>query len=66
MKELIDVFRIYELPSKVRINIILKLGRAINNNYGMNITEELVYELVKTLDPKHPILDDEHYLRHVK
>jgi len=63
MNNLIEVFRMEELPKKVRAKVIIKLGRGINNQLGMNATEEIVYELVKILEPENPILSDEHYLK---
>jgi len=42
MKILIEVFRMTEVSSKVRANIIVKLGNAINHEYSMNLTEPLV------------------------
>lgn len=66
MKEIIDIFRMNELTVETRIKIIIKLGMAINNTYGMNITEALVYELVLALDPNNKIKNDEHYLQFVK
>ena len=62
MNDLIEVFRMSEVSAEVRARIIVKLGRAINDTYGMNITEPLVYELVKLLDDNNPILKDEHYI----
>ena len=62
MKELIDVFRMNELSRKVRAGIIIRLGGAINNRYGMNLTEGLVYELVSILDPENAILSEKHYI----
>jgi len=61
MKELIDVFRMEELSKETRIKLIIKLGQAFNDTYSMNITEPVVYELVKILDPFNAILKDEHY-----
>jgi len=63
MKELIDIFRMNELSKETRINIIVALGRAIDDRYDNNITGRLVYELVKILDPNHNILSDKYYLR---
>ena len=61
MHDLIEVFRMSEISAEVRARIIVKLGRAINDTYAMNITEPLVYELVNMLDKDNPILKDEHY-----
>lgn len=65
MKELIDVFRMNEISIPSRIRIIIQLGKAINNKYGMNLTESLVYELVKTLDPFNQEVENEYYKRHI-
>lgn len=65
MKEIIDIFRMEEVSPKTRANIIIALGRAINDGMSMNITESLVYELVKLLDPENPILSDENFMRRV-
>ena len=65
MKELIDVFRMEELPKKTRVKVIIELGTAINYKMGSNITEAIVYELVKILDPDNQILTDTNYLMHV-
>jgi len=62
MQEIIDIFRMEEIPPKTRAKIIIKLGVAINSKMGMNITEPLVYELVKILDCNNDILSDEHYI----
>ncbi len=64
MKSIIDVFRMEEVSKETRAKIIIKLGRAINDQYAMNITEGLVFELVSILDPDNSILTDSHYLRH--
>lgn len=53
MKEIIEVFRMNEVSVEVRCRIIIQLGKAINFQYGANITEPLVYELVKQLDPQN-------------
>lgn len=66
MKELIEVFRMTEIPSKIRANIIIKLGTAINFEYASNITEPIVFELVTQLDPENKILLDESFLRRAK
>ena len=61
MKDLIEVFRMTEIDSKVRARIIIKLGSAINHEYASNITEPLVFELVSILDSENPILKEDHY-----
>ena len=65
MKAIIDVFRMEEVSKETRAKIIIKLGRAINDEYAMNITEGLVFELVSILDPDNEILTDEHYPKRV-
>lgn len=65
MKDLIEIFRMEELKPETRINIIIKLGDAINEEYAMNITEPIVYELVKVLNPSHEILNKERYTKHL-
>lgn len=64
MKNLIEVFRMTEIDPKTRAQIIIKLGRAINDQMGMNITEPLVYELVKLLDSDNDILNESH-IKHI-
>jgi hypothetical protein len=66
MKAIIDVFRMNEVSKKNRAKIIINLGRLINDQYASNITEPLVYELVKILDPQNDILKNEHYLQSIK
>ena len=66
MKELIDVFKMESITPQTRARIIIELGRALNYTYGRNITESLVYELVKALDPSNPIIRSEYYLKHVR
>jgi hypothetical protein len=66
MKSLIDVFLMQGVPGKVRANIIVQLGRAINSEHGANITEPLVYELVKQIDPENDVLYNELYIRIAK
>ena len=50
MEEMMSVFRATELSKEVRIKIIKKLGRALNMQYAMNWTDEIVDELVKALE----------------
>lgn len=61
MSDLIAVFRMTEIPTDIRCKVIIALGRAINDEYAMNITEALVFHLVSQLDPSHKILNDDHY-----
>lgn len=64
MKAIIDVFRMSEISPDKRIDVLLKLGDAINYEHAANVTEPLVYELVKILNPNHSILNDESFKRH--
>lgn len=66
MQALIEVFRMVEVTPQTRVRIIIQLGRAINMEHGMNITEPLVYELVKQLEPHNEEIKSEHYTRHLK
>jgi hypothetical protein len=63
MNALIEVFRMTEISAESRANVIIKLGDAINYQYGSNVTEPLVYELVSILDPSNAILKDNRYLQ---
>jgi hypothetical protein len=63
MKDLIDVFKMDELPPKTRARIIIKIGNAINDTHGINITEDIVYELVMILDPDNDVIKQERYQR---
>ena len=65
MKSLIEVFRMTEVSSKVKANIIVKLGRAINDQYAAHITEPLVAELVYQLDAEHEIFKNDQYAIHI-
>lgn len=66
MQALIEVFRMVEVTPQTRVRIIIQLGKAINMEHGMNITEPLVYELVKQLDPDNEEIRNEYYTRHLK
>jgi hypothetical protein len=63
MNALIEVFRMTEISAENRAKVIIKLGDAINYQYGSNVTEPLVYELVSILDPSNAILKDKRYLQ---
>lgn len=54
MNALIEVYRMNEISKETRARIIEKLGKAINFQYGANITEELVAELLSLLDKDNP------------
>ena len=66
MKELIEVFRMNEVNIGVRCRIIIQLGHAINAEHGMNITEPLVYELVKQLDADNKDVESKKNKKHIK
>ena len=66
MKEIIDIFNMDNVSVEVRCNIIIQLGICINAKYSYNLTEPLVYELVKQLDPNNHILADKHYIKFIK
>ena len=61
MKELLDVYKMSEVSVQTRVSLIIKIGKFLNDQYGMNISEPLVYELVELLDPAHEILSNSHY-----
>lgn len=63
MNSLIDVFRMSEIPPITRAQVIVELGSVINAQFASNITEPLVYELVKILDPNNKILSKPEYHR---
>jgi len=65
MNDLMAVFNM-EISAEARIRILKKLGRLINHQYGSNVTEEIIVELVLQLDPNNDILNDEHYKNYVK
>lgn len=66
VSSLIEVFRMDELSPEVRERIIRKLGFAINDSFGMNLTEEIVVELVLALNPASKIKEEEHYARYAR
>jgi len=58
MQELIEVFRMKELTVDTRAKILIELGKLINFKYARNITEPLIYELIKTMDLKSDFLNN--------
>lgn len=60
---LIEVFRIDEISKSARVELIIKLGDAINYEHGANLTEPVVFELVSILDPENKILKDEDFIK---
>lgn len=66
MNELIEVFRMTEVSVTTRCRIIIQLGELINFKYCSNVTEPLVYELVKALDPDNKDVENEHYKGHLQ
>lgn len=61
ISSLVEVFKMNEIPIDKRINLIIKLGQAINYEFATNISEPIVYELVSILNPNHEILNYPHY-----
>lgn len=61
MKDLIEIFKMADIDPKTRARLIIKLGTAINCQYGSNLTEPVVFELVSLLDPENEILNNPHY-----
>lgn len=61
MQNIIEIFKMEEIPKKKRAMIIIKLGRAINHTYASNLTEAVVFELVSILDPDNEILSLDSY-----
>ena len=59
---LIDIFRMDEISKKTRAKLIITMGNALNATMGMNLTEELVFELVQILEPENEIINSSHYL----
>lgn len=66
MQALIEVFRMVEVTPQTRVRIIIQLGKAINMEHGMKVTEPLVYELVKQLDPNNEEINAKCYTHHLK
>ena len=66
MNALIEVFRMTEISPETRARIIIQLGRCINDEHGMNLTEAIVYELVTQLEPNNETIKQPHYTKHLK
>lgn len=49
MNDLITVFKMIELSPETRIRVIEKLGELINYQYGSNVSEPIVAELIHLL-----------------
>ena len=49
MNDLINIFNMSEVSYETRIRVLRKMGNFINHSYGMNITDEIVDELVDLL-----------------
>lgn len=60
---LFTIFNAEALSFKTKVSLMKQVGRAINDHYARNITEPIIYELVRSVDKKHPLLEDEHYKR---
>ena len=54
-----------EVSKETRINLIKKLGGAINYEFALNIAEPLVIELVLALDPENEIINEGQYKAHL-
>jgi hypothetical protein len=65
MNALIEVYRMDEVSVKTRIRLLKKLSTAINFQYGANVTEELVIELILLLDKNYSFQNDEHLLKYL-
>jgi len=50
MKEIMEIFNAREFTLQTKISVIKKLGRALDDQWGMNWTGELVDELVSILE----------------
>jgi hypothetical protein len=60
---LIEVYRMEEISKESRADVIMALGTAIDHENAMNVTGQIVYELLKLLVPDHErVADYEAYL----
>ena len=66
MESIIAIYRMNELSRFVRARVIIKLGKALNYQFGANWTEPVVFELVSLLEPENEILKDENFIRQAK
>tara|TARA_R110000772_G_scaffold239773_1_gene351860 strand:+ start:410 stop:571 length:162 start_codon:yes stop_codon:yes gene_type:complete len=53
MKEVIAVFEMKNISDDTKIKVLRKLGRALNDEYAMNWTGEIIDELVDILEAKN-------------
>ena len=53
---LLDIFKHDTMNKESKIRLILVVGEALNREYGMNWTEQLVFELISMLDKNHKSL----------
>jgi hypothetical protein len=59
VKEIMEIFRAPELTIDTKISVIEKLGRALDDQFGMNWTKEITDELIGILeDAKAQIKED--------
>ena len=58
---LFEIYKYNEISVISRINLLKSFGKAINDTLGMNVTEPIIYELVKNLDANNKLLNDSHY-----
>lgn len=63
MSDLITVFKMIELSPETRIRVIEKLGELINYQYGSNVSEPIVAELIHLLkiESEDKKLEDQSY-----
>lgn len=65
VRTLFDIYKENSLSFDTRISLLKSLGRAINDHYAMNLTEPIVYELVRALDPDNSLLNDPNYFKYL-
>lgn len=50
---LLDIFKHDTMSNNAKVRLILVVGEALNREYGMNWTEQLVFELISMIDKNH-------------
>lgn len=53
MEELITIYKMDDIKIDTRINLLIKVGDLINYKYASNVTEPVVIELIKLLNPDY-------------
>jgi hypothetical protein len=66
MRDLVEIYRMTELSVEVRCRLIVKVGQLVNYQYGANVTEPIVHELLALLDSSHPLLKEEVFCKLAK